>query len=404
MIIYLSGPGCTSAGAPQQIVSTNARWEPCNSTLSKIEVSPVILLACHGMRRIEVALTIKEVSPVVAPRNSIIAHGVEVCRVKAIDAIAVTITRTLRRSQREIAVTNSRIEVSSVEVSPDSSDSELNRSQPEIAQSVEKKALPEIAVTISRIEVSSGKAISRIEVSSVSKFEVSPLIVVSKFEVSPLIVVSKLEVSPVRRIEVSPVIVVSRIEVSSGIAVIEVSSDIAVIDVSHVIVVRRIEVSPLIVVTVSEPLNSMSEVRPVEVSSVEVSPVEVSPVIVVSRIEVSPVIVVTMIEVSPVIEVTMIEVSPVIEVSRIEVSSVSRIEVSSGIAVIVIEVSPVIVVIEVSPIIVLKEKKGRWKFLKRWKTRYFTLSGSQITYSKSDSVSHLMTVLIKNIVSGDNWI
>ncbi|WAR14755.1 MELT-like protein [Mya arenaria] len=31
----------------------------------------------------------------------------------------------------------------------------------------------------------------------------------------------------------------------------------------------------------------------------------------------------------------------------------------------------------------LKEKKGRWKFLKRWKTRYFTLSGSQITYSKN---------------------
>ncbi|XP_048762848.2 ventricular zone-expressed PH domain-containing protein homolog 1-like [Ostrea edulis] len=32
----------------------------------------------------------------------------------------------------------------------------------------------------------------------------------------------------------------------------------------------------------------------------------------------------------------------------------------------------------------LREKKGRWKFLKRWKTRYFTLSGTQITYSKSD--------------------
>ncbi|WAR14927.1 MELT-like protein, partial [Mya arenaria] len=41
-----------------------------------------------------------------------------------------------------------------------------------------------------------------------------------------------------------------------------------------------------------------------------------------------------------------------------------------------------------SPVIAgqLKEKKGRWKFLKRWKTRYFTLSGSQITYSKSDSM------------------
>ena len=34
----------------------------------------------------------------------------------------------------------------------------------------------------------------------------------------------------------------------------------------------------------------------------------------------------------------------------------------------------------------LKEKKGKWKFFKRWKTRYFTLSGAQITYNKNDSV------------------
>lgn len=47
-----------------------------------------------------------------------------------------------------------------------------------------------------------------------------------------------------------------------------------------------------------------------------------------------------------------------------------------------------------SPIIAgqLKEKKGRWKFLKRWKTRYFTLSGSQITYSKSDSRKETLPV------------
>ncbi|XP_064642367.1 ventricular zone-expressed PH domain-containing protein homolog 1-like [Lineus longissimus] len=32
----------------------------------------------------------------------------------------------------------------------------------------------------------------------------------------------------------------------------------------------------------------------------------------------------------------------------------------------------------------LKEKKGRWKFFKRWKTRYFTLSGANITYSRGD--------------------
>ena len=37
----------------------------------------------------------------------------------------------------------------------------------------------------------------------------------------------------------------------------------------------------------------------------------------------------------------------------------------------------------------LKEKKGKWKFLKRWKTRYFTLSGAHMTYNKSDHVSKL---------------
>lgn len=37
----------------------------------------------------------------------------------------------------------------------------------------------------------------------------------------------------------------------------------------------------------------------------------------------------------------------------------------------------------------LKEKKGKWKFLKRWKTRYFTLSGAHMTYNKSDHVRFL---------------
>ena len=32
----------------------------------------------------------------------------------------------------------------------------------------------------------------------------------------------------------------------------------------------------------------------------------------------------------------------------------------------------------------LKEKKGKWKIFKRWKTRHFTLSGANITYSKKD--------------------
>ncbi|XP_060066450.1 protein melted-like [Ylistrum balloti] len=40
----------------------------------------------------------------------------------------------------------------------------------------------------------------------------------------------------------------------------------------------------------------------------------------------------------------------------------------------------------------LKEKKGRWKFLKRWKTRYFTLSGAQITYNKSHSRKETLPV------------
>ncbi|CAI9720021.1 zone-expressed PH domain-containing homolog 1-like [Octopus vulgaris] len=45
----------------------------------------------------------------------------------------------------------------------------------------------------------------------------------------------------------------------------------------------------------------------------------------------------------------------------------------------------------------LKEKKGRWKFLKRWKTRYFSLSGSNITYSKGDS--HKETLPVSKIQS-----
>lgn len=33
----------------------------------------------------------------------------------------------------------------------------------------------------------------------------------------------------------------------------------------------------------------------------------------------------------------------------------------------------------------LKEKKGRWKLFKRWKTRYFTLSGAHLSYKESVS-------------------
>lgn len=34
----------------------------------------------------------------------------------------------------------------------------------------------------------------------------------------------------------------------------------------------------------------------------------------------------------------------------------------------------------------LKEKQVRWKFIKRWKTRYFTLAGNQLLFRKGKSV------------------
>lgn len=40
----------------------------------------------------------------------------------------------------------------------------------------------------------------------------------------------------------------------------------------------------------------------------------------------------------------------------------------------------------------LKEKKGKWKVFKRWKTRNFTLSGGTFTYSKSDSRKETLPV------------
>ena len=47
----------------------------------------------------------------------------------------------------------------------------------------------------------------------------------------------------------------------------------------------------------------------------------------------------------------------------------------------------------------LKEKKGKWKFLKRWKTRYFTLSGAAITYNKKDSVRTTCQSLSKGVLT-----
>lgn len=40
----------------------------------------------------------------------------------------------------------------------------------------------------------------------------------------------------------------------------------------------------------------------------------------------------------------------------------------------------------------LKEKKGKWKVFKRWKTRYFTLSGGSFTYNKSNSRKETLPV------------
>lgn len=35
----------------------------------------------------------------------------------------------------------------------------------------------------------------------------------------------------------------------------------------------------------------------------------------------------------------------------------------------------------------LKEKRGKWKFLKRWKKRIYSLTGGNIVYVKKDMVS-----------------
>ena len=48
----------------------------------------------------------------------------------------------------------------------------------------------------------------------------------------------------------------------------------------------------------------------------------------------------------------------------------------------------------------LKEKKGKWKVFKRWKTRYFTLSGGTFTYSKSNSVSTYLKMIIIQTLTG----
>ncbi|XP_044107610.1 ventricular zone-expressed PH domain-containing protein homolog 1 isoform X4 [Neovison vison] len=39
----------------------------------------------------------------------------------------------------------------------------------------------------------------------------------------------------------------------------------------------------------------------------------------------------------------------------------------------------------------LKEKQVRWKFIKRWKTRYFTLAGNQLLFQKGKSMIHCLS-------------
>lgn len=59
----------------------------------------------------------------------------------------------------------------------------------------------------------------------------------------------------------------------------------------------------------------------------------------------------------------------------------------------------------------LKEKQVRWKFIKRWKTRYFTLAGNQLLFRRGKSVrsqwkrsllthKHTLTWIHMHIVHG----
>lgn len=42
----------------------------------------------------------------------------------------------------------------------------------------------------------------------------------------------------------------------------------------------------------------------------------------------------------------------------------------------------------------LKEKHGKWKFLKRWHKRFFTLNAGSITYFKKDMVRKIIKQVI----------
>lgn len=42
----------------------------------------------------------------------------------------------------------------------------------------------------------------------------------------------------------------------------------------------------------------------------------------------------------------------------------------------------------------LKEKHGKWKFLRRWRTRLYTLTGGSIVYFKKDMVKFLVQFIL----------
>ena len=61
---------------------------------------------------------------------------------------------------------------------------------------------------------------------------------------------------------------------------------------------------------------------------------------------------------------------------------------SPSVSVVVCLCGPAVVNQEGQPLIEgkLKEKQVRWKFIKRWKTRYFTLAGNQLLFRRGKSV------------------
>nr|XP_054768635.1 ventricular zone-expressed PH domain-containing protein homolog 1-like isoform X2 [Lytechinus pictus] len=47
----------------------------------------------------------------------------------------------------------------------------------------------------------------------------------------------------------------------------------------------------------------------------------------------------------------------------------------------------------------LKEKKVRWKLFRRWKTRYFTLAGERLLYSKNKSMTGTLPIELSKVQS-----